>query len=53
MKQALVVVDMQNDFCPGGALAVPNGDQVVEPINERIQAYLDNNDIVVYTKDRP
>ena len=50
-KKALIVVDMQNDFCPGGALAVPNGDEVVESINERVQAYLDNNDIVVYTKD--
>jgi nicotinamidase/pyrazinamidase len=27
------VVDVQNDFCPGGALAVPEGDAVVEPIN--------------------
>jgi nicotinamidase/pyrazinamidase len=30
---ALIVVDVQNDFCPGGALAVPEGDEVVEPIN--------------------
>lgn len=28
------MVDVQNDFCPGGALAVTDGDQVVEPINE-------------------
>jgi nicotinamidase/pyrazinamidase len=31
--RALIVVDVQNDFCPGGALAVPGGDAVVEPIN--------------------
>ena len=31
--QALIVVDVQNDFCPGGALAVGGGDDVVEPIN--------------------
>lgn len=31
---ALIVVDVQNDFCPGGALAVPHGDEVVEPVNE-------------------
>ena len=31
--QALIVVDVQNDFCPGGALAVGGGDGVVEPIN--------------------
>ncbi len=30
---ALIIVDVQNDFCPGGALAVPDGDQVVASIN--------------------
>jgi nicotinamidase/pyrazinamidase len=30
---ALIIVDCQNDFCPGGALAVPDGDAVIEPIN--------------------
>ena len=30
---ALLVVDLQNDFCPGGALSVPHGDQVIPPIN--------------------
>jgi nicotinamidase/pyrazinamidase len=34
---ALIVVDVQNDFCPGGALAVAEGDQVVEPVNELAQ----------------
>jgi nicotinamidase/pyrazinamidase len=29
----LVIIDPQNDFCPGGALAVPDGDAVIEPIN--------------------
>jgi nicotinamidase/pyrazinamidase len=29
----LIVVDVQNDFCPGGALAVPHGDEVIEPIH--------------------
>ena len=31
---ALIVVDMQRDFCPGGALAVPNGNEVVPVLNE-------------------
>ncbi len=31
---ALIVVDVQNDFCPGGSLAVPRGDEVVPVINE-------------------
>jgi len=34
MRRALIVVDLQNDFCPGGALAVPGGDEVVDPANE-------------------
>jgi nicotinamidase/pyrazinamidase len=33
MKQALIVIDVQNDFCPGGALAVAGGDEVVPLIN--------------------
>jgi nicotinamidase/pyrazinamidase len=32
-KNALIVIDVQNDFCPGGALAVKDGDQVVPPLN--------------------
>ena len=30
---ALIVVDVQNDFCTGGALAVPRGEEVADPIN--------------------
>ena len=33
MTQALIVIDVQNDFCPGGALAVPGGDEIVSGIN--------------------
>jgi len=32
----LIVVDVQNDFCPGGALPVPDGDAVIAPINRLI-----------------
>jgi nicotinamidase/pyrazinamidase len=35
---ALLIVDVQNDFCPGGALAVPGGDEVVAPINRAAAA---------------
>ncbi len=45
--RALIVVDVQNDFCPGGALAVPDGDAVVAPIN-RLAAQAD---FVVATRD--
>ena len=34
---ALIVVDMQNDFCSGGALEVPEGDAVIEPINQLLE----------------
>lgn len=37
----LLVVDLQNDFCPGGALAVPDGDQTVRPINALIRRFAD------------
>jgi nicotinamidase/pyrazinamidase len=50
-KKALIVVDMQNDFCPGGALAVSQGDEVIEPINKLIDEYSAAGDVVVYTKD--
>jgi nicotinamidase/pyrazinamidase len=43
----LVAVDVQNDFCPGGALAVPRGDEVIAPIN-RLAARFAN---VVLTQD--
>ena len=39
MRAALLVVDLQRDFCPGGALPVKNGDQVVPQINRIINAF--------------
>jgi len=47
MATALIVIDVQNDFCPGGALAVPEGDLIVEGIN----ALMDDFDTVVLTQD--
>lgn len=44
---ALIVIDVQNDFCPGGALAVPGGDEIVAPIN----ALMSEFDAVVLTQD--
>jgi nicotinamidase/pyrazinamidase len=46
-RDVLIVVDVQNDFCPGGALAVPRGDEVV-PIVNRLAAQFRN---VVLTQD--
>lgn len=39
LKKALLAVDVQNDFCPGGALAVPEGDKVVEVLNQYIKIF--------------
>lgn len=38
-KDALIVVDVQSDFCPGGALAVKDGDQVVAVLNRYIDRF--------------
>ena len=48
---ALVVVDVQNDFCPGGALAVPEGDRVVPVLNRWVDAFHRAGRVVVYTQD--
>jgi len=50
-KRALIVVDVQNDFCPGGALAVPEGDEVVAPLNRMIREFLERGDLVVKSRD--
>ena len=47
MSQVLLVVDVQNDFCPGGALAVPDGDAVVPVVNALAQRF----ENVVLTQD--
>ncbi|WP_439523635.1 bifunctional nicotinamidase/pyrazinamidase [Marivita sp.] len=44
---ALIVIDVQNDFCPGGALAVPEGDVIVPGIN----ALMADAEAVVLTQD--
>ena len=50
-KRALIVVDTQNDFCPGGALAVPRGDEVIAPLNRLIREFLARGDVVVKSRD--
>ncbi|WP_298968587.1 bifunctional nicotinamidase/pyrazinamidase [uncultured Roseobacter sp.] len=47
MTQALIVIDLQTDFCPGGALAVPEGDAIVAPIN----ALIAEAEAVILTQD--
>lgn len=50
-KRALIVVDVQNDFCPGGSLAVANGDEVVKPLNRLIQEFLERGEPVFKSRD--
>ncbi len=50
-KKALIVVDVQNDFCPGGSLAVAHGDEVVAPLNGLIREFLDRGEPVYKTRD--
>jgi nicotinamidase/pyrazinamidase len=47
MPHALIVIDLQNDFCPGGALAVAEGDQIVPGVNARMS----EADSVILTQD--
>ena len=46
-SEALVVIDVQNDFCPGGALAVTDGDEIIPLVNQLIARF----DHVVLTQD--
>src|SRR5713226_4970981 len=51
LKKALIVVDVQNDFCPGGSLAVAGGDEVVEPLNKLMNEFLGRGEPVFKTRD--
>jgi nicotinamidase/pyrazinamidase len=51
MVEALIVVDVQNDFCPGGALAVNGGDKIIEPLNSVVNRFLRKGEPVFFTRD--
>ena len=51
MTRALVIVDVQNDFCEGGSLAVEGGAAVAAGITEYLDAHADDYDAIVATKD--
>ena len=48
---ALIIVDLQNDFMPGGALPVDEGDQIIDDINRVAEIFKKNKGIVVLTQD--
>jgi nicotinamidase/pyrazinamidase len=49
MSRALLIIDFQNDFCPGGALAVPEGDEIAPRVSELLSS--GEFDFVVATRD--
>jgi nicotinamidase/pyrazinamidase len=46
-NEAILVIDVQNDFCPGGALAVAGGDEIIAPINALVPEF----QVRVFTQD--
>ncbi|OGX07618.1 MAG: nicotinamidase [Omnitrophica WOR_2 bacterium GWA2_47_8] len=50
-NQALLVVDVQNDFCPGGTLAVPQGDTVIPVINRYLRFFNDKELPIFVSRD--
>src|SRR3954469_125328 len=51
MREALLIIDFQNDFCPGGALPVADGDAIAPRVNELLDS--GRFDLVVATRDSP
>jgi len=49
--KALIIVDVQNDFCSGGTLPVPDGDKVVSPLNLYIAEFMKRDFLVVASRD--
>ncbi len=47
----LLVVDVQNDFLPGGALGVKQGNEIIGPVNRAVQTFIKNRLPVVYSRD--
>ncbi|MFB0515003.1 MAG: bifunctional nicotinamidase/pyrazinamidase [Candidatus Neomarinimicrobiota bacterium] len=49
--QALIIVDLQNDFCPGGSLPVPDGDSIVPILNKLIETFSQAQRPIYATRD--
>jgi nicotinamidase/pyrazinamidase len=50
-KSALIIVDMQNDFCPGGSLAVAGGDEIVPVINRYTEIFRERGSTIIASRD--
>ena len=51
INKALLIVDVQNDFCPGGALGVQNGDRIVPVLNRYIERFAQAGMPIFVTRD--
>ncbi|MEM3404399.1 MAG: bifunctional nicotinamidase/pyrazinamidase [Nitrososphaeria archaeon] len=51
IKDALIIVDVQNDFCPSGSLAVPEGDKIVPILNKYIIKFSERKASIIVTRD--
>ena len=51
LKKALLIVDVQNDFCPKGALAVPSGDAIIPALNKYIKIFSQKNLPIFASRD--
>jgi len=51
MKRALIIIDIQNDFCPGGPMAVNEGDHTVEVANRYARLFRENGECVLALQD--
>jgi len=49
--EALIIVDMQRDFMPGGALPVPDGDKIIPKVEEYIKKFKGKGALIVATRD--
>lgn len=49
--KALLIIDIQNDFCPGGSLAVKDGDAVIAPANRLIETFSAASLPIIFTRD--
>lgn len=49
--EALLIIDLQRDFCPGGSLAVPGGDEVVEPLNRGMEYVRKKGKFIFLSRD--
>ncbi len=48
---ALIVVDVQVDFCPGGSLSVPGGDEIVSVVNQLVKLFEKHGGLVIFSRD--